>query len=77
MQFGNLGSLRGLDPATGATGSLTRTQETIIVGAGIAGLACARRLHDAGHPFQVISENVGGRIQQSPDRTTTFLRSER
>ena len=44
-----------------------RVQDTIIVGAGIAGLACARRLHDARHPFLMISQNVGGRIQRSRD----------
>lgn len=44
-----------------------RVQDTIIVGAGIAGLACARRLHDARRPFLMISENVGGRIQRSRD----------
>lgn len=44
-----------------------QVQDTIIVGAGIAGLACARHLHDARCPFLVISEDVGGRIRRSQD----------
>lgn len=41
--------------------------ETVVVGGGIAGLACARRLHDGGRSFVLITQDVGGRIRTSAD----------
>ena len=37
----------------------------VVVGAGLAGLACATSLHDAGHPVTVLeaSDGVGGRVR--------------
>ena len=46
---------------------MARRHETVIIGGGIAGLACARRLHDAQRPFVLITEDVGGRIRTSTD----------
>jgi len=46
--------------------------ETIIVGGGIAGLACARRLHDSQRSFLLITEDVGGRIRTSADGTVNL-----
>src|SRR5438552_11160508 len=37
----------------------------LIVGAGLAGLACARRLREVGIPFQILeaADGVGGRVR--------------
>ncbi len=50
----------------------TVRHETVIVGGGIAGLACARRLRDAQRPFLLITEDVGGRVRASRDGTTNL-----
>ena len=44
-----------------------RRRLSVIVGAGISGLACARTLFDAGEDFIIISRDVGGRVLQSAD----------
>src|SRR3954454_20609564 len=45
----------------------TNRCETVIVGGGIAGLACARRLSDEQRGFVLISEDLGGRIRRTLD----------
>ena len=41
--------------------------ETIIIGGGISGLSCARKLKDNEKEFLLITENIGGRIISSSD----------
>ena len=44
-----------------------RAVETVIVGGGIAGLACARRLAEAGREFLLLSDRLGGRLHAAED----------
>ena len=46
---------------------LNKRHETVIIGGGISGLACARRLSENGKDFLLISENIGGRLSTSKD----------
>jgi hypothetical protein len=46
--------------------------ETLIVGGSISGLACARALCDAGRPFVLVTDRLGGRMYHSADASMNF-----
>src|ERR1700741_3828513 len=52
---------------------MSSTPDVLIIGAGLAGLACARHLADAGVSFQIIeaSDGIGGRVRT--DKVEGFL----
>jgi phytoene dehydrogenase-like protein len=52
---------------------MTTKADVVIVGAGLAGLCCARKLQESGVPFQVVeaSDGVGGRVRT--DHVDGFL----
>lgn len=48
-------------------------RKTIIVGGGVAGLACAHKLTQSGdNDFVLLSENLGGRVITSPDHQVNY-----
>jgi len=49
-----------------------REYDTIIVGAGISGLACARQLSKYDQDFLVLSKDIGGRILDSKDGSANY-----
>jgi hypothetical protein len=52
--------------------SESQFHETIIVGGGMSGIGCARRLMEAGKPFLMITPEIGGRVRKSPDGTVNY-----
>ena len=46
--------------------------ETIVVGGGIAGMSCARKLKDNGRDVLLITDELGGRVCYDPELHNNF-----
>jgi len=60
---------------------MPRETDTVIIGGGIAGLSCARRLHERGSSFVLVTDRLGGRMHAKsgpPSRNfgATYLTSD-
>ena len=51
---------------------MQKKEETIIVGGGMAGMFCAMKLKEAGYPFVLITDNLGGRVCYKPEFKMNF-----
>lgn len=51
---------------------MQKREETIIVGGGMAGMFCAMKLKEAGKPFLLITEHLGGRVCYKPEFKMNF-----
>ncbi|MGV8083117.1 MAG: FAD-dependent oxidoreductase [Coriobacteriia bacterium] len=52
--------------------SVESNQETIIIGGGAAGMYCAIKLQEAGRPYLLITDRMGGRIMYDKDLKMNF-----